>query len=72
MTLHHHRPSLLHKLHGQVDELVEDTAAFINVLDDIQPLDKRRYNAFAEVWRRIVRIPAEHRHRLLDEIGPGE
>jgi hypothetical protein len=62
---------LLAGLAYQVNELVEDTAAFINVLDDIQPLDNRRYNAFAEVWRRIERIPPEHRHLLLHEIGPG-
>ncbi len=33
----------------QVDDRVEEAAAFISVLDDLQPIDRRRVNLFVEV-----------------------
>ncbi|KXZ46852.1 hypothetical protein GPECTOR_40g586 [Gonium pectorale] len=47
----------------EVDELIEDAAGFICVMDQLRPLDPASYNAFHEVWTRIARIPAGERYR---------
>lgn len=74
----HHLPSPLHSTpfhcarmrNKQIDERVEDAAGMISMLDDLRPVD-RSFNAFAEVWTRIARIPPEARIRLLQEVEPG-
>lgn len=47
----------------QVDELLDDAAGFIGVMDELTPLDRAAYNPLWEVWTRVARIPPEERHR---------
>ncbi|PNW81491.1 hypothetical protein CHLRE_06g248750v5 [Chlamydomonas reinhardtii] len=55
----------------EVDELIDDAAGFMCVMDELRPLHPSAYNPFYELWTRIAKIPPEERHRLLDELEPG-
>lgn len=55
----------------QITERVEEAAQYICILDDLRPLQREGFNAFYEIWRRIARVPPEHRARLLAELEPG-
>lgn len=44
----------------------------MSMLEDVRPTDPATFNAFAEVWAAIARIPAHAKVRLLDELAPGE
>jgi len=55
----------------EVDDRVSEAAELISMLEDLRPTDSARFNAFAEMWKRIARVPPAAKTRLLKEISPG-
>jgi len=55
----------------QVEDRVAEAAELLSMLEELRPTNAATFNAFAEVWRRIARIPPAARPRLLHEIQPG-
>jgi hypothetical protein len=55
----------------QLEERVDDAAQYICMMDELRPLEPELFNPFAEVWRRLARVPPEARARVLRELEPG-
>lgn len=55
----------------EVDDRIEEAAAYISVVEDLRPTDEHYFNACYLIWKKLVAIPPKERHRLLDELDPG-
>jgi hypothetical protein len=54
-----------------VDDRVSEAAELMSMLEELRPTDPARYNACAELWKRIARVPPAAKTRLLKEVTPG-
>ena len=58
-----------------MEDRLDEASAMIVVVQDLRPTvasgSGLPFNACAEVWRRVRRVPPWERHRLLAELEPG-
>ncbi|GAX72744.1 hypothetical protein CEUSTIGMA_g200.t1 [Chlamydomonas eustigma] len=65
----------------EIEDRIDEATAVIAVIHDLQPLahkldpseltKKNKFNACAEIWRGIKRVPPWERHRIVQDLEPG-